>query len=638
MTSPWFSLSDVDAPIRLFCLPYAGGNATAFRHWQQLLGPNVQVVPVRLPGRLERISEAPFSRLPALVDELSSAMLPLVDRPYALCGVSMGALVAFETAKRLTEMSRPPRRLFVASYPAPSVETPRFDPQVSDEAFVEVLKRIGAVPPDVLRETDLMRLVLPTIRADFEVTGNYVDDGGALSDVPITAIHGEGDHTVTAEHMARWAEKAGPDFELVQVPGGHFFVHGHDTVLFTLLRDRLARENASVSDLGGRLAALNPEQRQRLRERLRAGTAAPTSAAPAATPGAGPRWSLFFFGTGHGRDAKAQYRMMLECARFADRNGFEALWVPERHFDPFGAPYPSPAVLAAALATATERLQIRAGSVVLPLHDPIRVAEDWAVVDNISGGRTGMALASGWHPNDFVFKPDGYEKRKQILVDHLAVVQDLFAGRQIQRVDGAGKEISLRTYPTPLAGTLPMWITSSSSEQTWRTGAELGLNVLTGLVEQNVDAVAARVRVYRQALADSGRNPAVHTVTAMVHTFIGKDGDDVRSMVRESLTQYLRAHINLYEKLARSTDLAIDPDRVTDADKDALAAVAFERYFTSHGLFGTPTEALPMVDRLTAAGVDEVACLIDFGLPAETVLEHLADLARLRDLAEQARA
>lgn len=635
MTSPWFSAPTVDAPVRLFCLPYAGGNATAFRHWQQHLGPNVQVVPVRLPGRLGRMSDEPFTRLPALVDALASEMLPLLDRPYALLGVSMGALAAFETARRLTELSRPPMRLFVASFPSPSVETFRVGAhELSDEAFTELLRRLGAVPPEVLQETELMRLLLPTIRVDFRITGNHVDDGGALAGVPVTAIHGADDRTVASEHMARWAERTGSDFELVQVRGGHFFVHGHDMTLFTLVRGRLARENASVndlsSDLGGRLAALTPEQRQRLRERLHAKEDTSKRTAP--------RWSLFFFGTGHGRETREQYRMMLECARFADRNGFEALWVPERHFDPFGAPYPSPAVLASALATATERLQIRAGSVVLPLHDPIRVAEDWAVVDNISGGRTGMALASGWHANDFVFQPANYDKRKEILVDYLATVRELFAGGQVQRTDGAGKEISLRTFPNPVAGSLPMWITSSSSEQTWRTGAELGLNVLTGLVEQNVDAVAARVRVYREALRNSGRNPAEHTVTAMVHTFVGKDSDNVRAMVQEPLTKYLRAHISLYEKLARSTDLAIDPDRVTQADKDALAALAFERYFTSHGLFGTPDEALPMVYRLTGAGVDEIACLIDFGLPAETVLDHLNDLVRLRDLADEAYA
>ncbi|MGB3442823.1 MAG: MupA/Atu3671 family FMN-dependent luciferase-like monooxygenase [Actinophytocola sp.] len=637
MTAPWFPQSTVDAPVRLFCLPYAGGNATAFRHWQRLLAPHVEVVPVRLPGRLGRLAEPPFTRMPDLVAALSEAMFPLLDRPYALFGVSMGAHVAFETARVLTARSRPPVRLFVASYPSPSSVIDRDSGSGSgedlpDAEFAARLEELGAIPPQVLRDEELMRLLLPSVRADFAVTGNHVDDGAVLTGVPVTAIHGVDDRAVDADDMRRWADKTGDDFEFTQVDGDHFFVHSHESTLFTLLRDRLARKGAHVGDdLSGRLAALSPDQRRRLRDRLQAAG----RAAEGEPSRKGPRWSLFFFGTGHGRATREQYRMMLDCARFADRNGFEALWVPERHFDSFGAPYPSPAVLAASLATATERLRIRAGSVVLPLHDPVRVAEDWAVVDNISGGRAGIALASGWHANDFVFQPDNYEKRKEVLVDHLAVLRELLAGGRIQRVDGAGKEISFRTFPNPDTGTLPMWITSSSSEQTWRTGAELGLHVLTGLVEQSVADVADRVRVYHEALREHGRDPADHTVTAMVHTFIGKDTDDVRAMVREPLTAYLRAHINLYEKLARSTDLSIDPDRVTQADKDALAALAFERYFTSHGLFGTPAEALPMVRRLTGAGVDEIACLIDFGLPAETVLDHLEHLARLRDLASE---
>src|SRR5580658_4121248 len=135
-----------------------------------------------------------------------------------------------------------------------------------------------------------------------------------------------------------------------------------------------------------------------------------------------PRFSLFFFASAHERSTRQQYQLMLESARLADELGFEAIWIPERHFDPFGAPYPSPAVLAAALAASTRRLEIRAGSVVLPLQDPVRVAEDWAVVDNLSGGRAGMAFASGWHPNDFVFAPHNYEMRKQVTLDHVSTV------------------------------------------------------------------------------------------------------------------------------------------------------------------------------------------------------------------------
>ncbi|MDQ1102844.1 MupA/Atu3671 family FMN-dependent luciferase-like monooxygenase [Nocardioides zeae] len=387
-----------------------------------------------------------------------------------------------------------------------------------------------------------------------------------------------------------------------------------------------------MDQLSDRVAALDSSERQRLLERVRARRAE----RPRGAEGRGRlRFSLFFFGTGEGREIEDHYRLVFDCARFADENGFEAVWVPERHFDVFGAPYPSPAVLVAALAAATRRLQVRAGSVVVPLHDPVRVAEDWAVVDGISGGRAGLALASGWHANDFVLAPDRFEGRKQALVDDLATIRTLWRGGDITRTDGAGNEVSLRTYPLPRRGELPMWITSSSSEQTWRTGADLGLNVLTGLVEQSVEDVRDRVEMYRESLAAAGREPQAHTVTAMVHTFIGSDLESVREEVRAPLTAYLRAHIGLYEKLVRSADLNLDADKVTDADKDALADIAFTRYFATHGLFGAPEDALEMVHRLVDAGVDEVGCLVDFGLPPSRVLEHLKHLAALKDMADR---
>ena len=115
-------------------------------------------------------------------------------------------------------------------------------------------------------------------------------------------------------------------------------------------------------------------------------------------------FGLFYFAA-DAADATGAYRLLVEGAKFADRNGFDAVWTPERHFHEFGGLYPSPAVTSAALATVTERIQIRAGSVVLPLHDPIRVAEEWAVVDNLSGGRVGLSFASGWHANDFALAP-----------------------------------------------------------------------------------------------------------------------------------------------------------------------------------------------------------------------------------------
>src|SRR5207342_155319 len=110
--------------------------------------------------------------------------------------------------------------------------------------------------------------------------------------------------------------------------------------------------------------------------------------------------------------AQEEYRLLIEGAKFADRHGFEAVWMPERHFHAFGGLFPNPSVTAAAVAAVTQNVQVRAGSVVLPLHDPIRVAEEWSLVDNLSNGRVGISFASGWHADDFVFAPDAYPDRK----------------------------------------------------------------------------------------------------------------------------------------------------------------------------------------------------------------------------------
>lgn len=139
-------------------------------------------------------------------------------------------------------------------------------------------------------------------------------------------------------------------------------------------------------------------------------------AGPDAGGGAGyplPRLSVMFFAAenAHGDP----YSLVIEAARRADAAGFEAVWLPERHFDRFGGPYPNPAVLAAAVTQVTSRIRIRAGSVILPLHDPLEVAEAWAMVDLLSRGRVDMAFGSGWNPNDFALSPDTFADAKGVL-------------------------------------------------------------------------------------------------------------------------------------------------------------------------------------------------------------------------------
>src|SRR5688572_26412762 len=199
-----------------------------------------------------------------------------------------------------------------------------------------------------------------------------------------------------------------------------------------------------ADDLEKRLAGLPPEKRELLLRRLKKeGLSAPGEPVPAVPdvlavpaflldPGPEPepsdrpiRFSLFFFSDGGAKSPSETYELLLESARFADRHGFEAVWTPERHFQDFGGLYPNPAVLAAALAAATEKIGVRAGSVVLPLHDPLRMVEEWAVVDRLSGGRAGVSFASGWHPTDFALRPEGYSDRRELMFQGIETVRRL---------------------------------------------------------------------------------------------------------------------------------------------------------------------------------------------------------------------
>lgn len=131
-----------------------------------------------------------------------------------------------------------------------------------------------------------------------------------------------------------------------------------------------------------------------------------------------PALSLFCFADVARDNFADKYEQLLSTARLADTLNFHAIWTPERHFHTFGGMFANPSVVSAALAACTQRIGIRAGSVVLPLHDPLRVAEEWAIVDNLSHGRAGVAFASGWQRNDFVLRAENYRQRQQVLFPH----------------------------------------------------------------------------------------------------------------------------------------------------------------------------------------------------------------------------
>lgn len=344
-----------------------------------------------------------------------------------------------------------------------------------------------------------------------------------------------------------------------------------------------------------------------------------------------PGFGLFYFAN-EDVNATDRYRLYLEGARLADRNGFTAIWTPERHFDEHGGLYPNPAVLTAALAIATERIGLRAGSVVLPLHHPLRVAEDWSAIDNLSKGRVGMAVTSGWMPQDFALAPDHFANKRDVLFRALEQVRELWRGGAVAFPEGTGKEIPLRTFPRPVQPELPVWLTCPGHPELFEKAGELGVHVLTSLASQSVEEVRDKIALYRAARARAGHDPATGTVTVMLHTFVGKDADEVLDQVREPLTHYLRTHLRLQEMRIRSMDLPVDVDDPKLLDR--LASFAFELHYRMSALIGTPTSCLPMVDRLAEIGADELACFIDFGVDENAVLAALSHLVELKQLVD----
>src|SRR5262249_4716519 len=218
-----------------------------------------------------------------------------------------------------------------------------------------------------------------------------------------------------------------------------------------------------------------------------------------------------------------------------------ALVPPARHSLAFCGPYPNPSVPASAPAAITDRIHIRAGSVVMPLHHPVRIAEEWAVVDNLSGGRVGISFASGWHPNDFALAPERYAERHGAMIDGIRAVRKLWRGEPITASNGEGKPVELRTFPRPVQPELPVWVTAAGNPRTFAAAGEMGAHLLTHLFNQGPDELADKIGIYRDALRRNGHDPNAGHVAVMVHTFVVGDADEVARKVRPAFASYLES-------------------------------------------------------------------------------------------------
>jgi medium-chain acyl-[acyl-carrier-protein] hydrolase len=214
-----------DARLRLVCLPHAGGAASAFRGWAQDLGPRIEVLPIQYPGRENRFALAPFTRMAPLVEELARALRPELDRPYAIYGHSLGALIGFELARRLRREGGPmPLCLFAASRRAPHLRSAISDVhKLPDAQLVTWLQRAAGTDSALLNNRRWLRYYLPALRADLEVSEDYEYRAEAPLPCPIAAFGGSADRVLAVAELAAWRDQTSAAFELQLCAGGHLF-------------------------------------------------------------------------------------------------------------------------------------------------------------------------------------------------------------------------------------------------------------------------------------------------------------------------------------------------------------------------------------------------------------------------------
>lgn len=227
--------------LRLFCFPYAGGGASAYRTWQASLPPEIEVCPIQPPGRENRLSEERFLRVGPLAEAVCEAIEPLLDVPCALFGHSLGAVVGYETALRLRQNGgSPPVQLLVSARRAPSVPPDEESTyNLPDAEFRSKIEELEGTPKEVLEHPELMELMEPLLRADFELNDTYRPAGDSPLEIPVTAFGGLEDPDVSRESLDAWREVSQGRFRLRMFAGGHFFLHEHQQALVAAVAQEL---------------------------------------------------------------------------------------------------------------------------------------------------------------------------------------------------------------------------------------------------------------------------------------------------------------------------------------------------------------------------------------------------------------
>jgi medium-chain acyl-[acyl-carrier-protein] hydrolase len=229
--------------LRLFCLPYAGGGASLFHTWSELLPAGIEVCPVQLPGRETRLAEQAFSQVDELLDPLEKVLLPYLDEPYALFGHSMGALISFELARRLRRNPsvRQPLRLLASGCRAPQLPDPHPPTyHLPEGAFIAELRRLRGTPEAVLQHPELLHLLLPLLRADFALCETYAYTTEQPLACPLSVFGGLQDSDISRAEIIAWSSQTtSTRFKARFFPGDHFYLHQEQPALLRALAQDL---------------------------------------------------------------------------------------------------------------------------------------------------------------------------------------------------------------------------------------------------------------------------------------------------------------------------------------------------------------------------------------------------------------
>ena len=227
--------------LRLFCFPYAGGNAFVYRSWGDQLPSHVEVYSIQYPGRGSQLRQPALTRVSAMLDFLYEGIVPLLDKPFAFFGHSMGALLCFELALRLrAQQSLVPMALFLSGRGAPQIKSDEpITYDLPEDEFISELRRLNGTPREVLEHPELLQLMLPILRADFELCQTYSFDSGAPVSCPLFVYGGLQDEEVPRENLEGWREQTTSAVTVRMFPGDHFFLHSAQSLLLRALSSDL---------------------------------------------------------------------------------------------------------------------------------------------------------------------------------------------------------------------------------------------------------------------------------------------------------------------------------------------------------------------------------------------------------------